>query len=286
MSKINKILPRESEFTSVIGSIAHMPTKLYYRGVLPEKRVKSVAIVGTRKPTAYGQEFAYKLARELAEKGVVVVSGLALGIDAVAHRGALDAGGVTVAVLGSGIDDITPRTNKRLGERILDEGGAILSEYEPGHPAMPGQFLARNRIVSGLSDAVIVIEAAKRSGTLATASYGLNQGKSVFALPGRVSDAMSAGCLALLKQGATPVACVEDVLEVIAPEKLEQVTLGFDGDSEVERKIVKMIRSGVNDGEVIAAGAGVSVGEFNQAVTMMELKGTIRALGANRWMLR
>lgn len=286
MLEINEITPRENDFTSVVGDIVGMPKLLYYRGKLPEKRVKSVAIVGTRKPTRYGEEYAYKFAYGLAEKGITVVSGLALGTDAIAHRGALDAGGVTIAVLGSGVDDITPRTNRALGERILTEGGAIISEYPPGMPAVAGHFLARNRIVSGLSDAVIVIEAARRSGTLATASYAVNQGRSVFALPGRIDSPMSAGCNALLKQGAFPITEVDDVLAVIAPEQMEQMELKFTGGSEGERGIIELIRGGVRDGEEIATKLKMETGEFNQLVTLMELKGVIRSLGANKWALR
>lgn len=286
MRKIKQIAPLKNEFTSVLDGIALMHDKLYYIGNLPEKRLLSVAIVGTRKPTAYGQEVGYKIAFELAKKGVAVISGLALGTDAIAHRAALDAGGLTLAVLANGVDDITPRTNRALGERILDSGGAILSEYEPGVPPYATQFLARNRIVSGLADALIVIEAAGRSGTLSTAAHALGQGKHIFAVPGNINSPMSAGCNALIKQGAFPLTSADDVLEVIAPGKLEQAELDLIGDNDIESGIIKMIKEGVRDGEVIARMLKLAPSDFNQAVTMMELKGQIRALGANKWSLK
>lgn len=170
----------------------------FTRGSIPEKRIPTVAIVGTRKPTKYGEETAYNTAYELAKQGVVIISGLAIGVDAAAHRGALDARGKTIAVLAGGTDDITPRQNNSLGERILANGGAIISEYKDGTPVYASQLLARNRIVSGLSDAVIIVEAAAKSGTLATARHAMRQNRSVFVVPGRLTDKMSAGCHFLL----------------------------------------------------------------------------------------
>lgn len=285
MYKINEILPLEHVFTSPLDTIAPKLKKLYYRGKLPSEGAKTVAVVGSRKLSKYGEEYAYKFGYDLVQRGLVVVSGLALGVDALAHKGALDAGGITVAVLGSGVDDITPRTNRALGERILDSGGAIISEYAPGTPAYATQFVERNRIVSGLSDAVIIIEAAVRSGSLTTAAYALEQGKAVFALPGNIGSPMSAGSNRLIKQGAYCLTEVKDVLEVIAPEKLEQGELSVFGDNELENQILKLIQEGVRDGEFLVARLGISAGEFNQTVTMMELKGSLRALGANRWTL-
>jgi DNA processing protein len=217
----------------------------------------------------------------------VVVSGLALGIDAVAHKGALDAGGQTIAVLGSGIDDITPRTNVRLGEQIENGGGAIVSEYPVGAPAYATNFLERNRIVSGLSDAVIVIEAAVRSGTLNTAAHALGQGRAVFAVPGNINRPMSAGCNNLIKQGALPLTEVDDVLSVVAPDKLRQANLGeVLGDNEQETAILQRIQRGENDGEDIMRALKMPVNEFNQTITMLELKGMVRPLGANKWAVR
>ncbi|MDR1032706.1 MAG: DNA-processing protein DprA [Candidatus Nomurabacteria bacterium] len=285
--KINEISPQDSIFTEVLGPIALTPKKLYYRGKLPENRIKSVAIVGSRKPTAYGQAVCYKLAFELAKRGIAVISGLALGTDAIAHRGALDAGGCTIAVICSGIDRITPRTNNVLGERIEANGGAIISEFPPGELVYRWSFLKRNRLVSGLADAVVVVEAAARSGTLSTATHGLNQGKPVFAVPGNISSPLSAGCNNLIKQGAMPLTELDDILSIIAPDKLKQATLAdVMGDTKQENDILAQIKDGESDGEAIIAKLNMPVGEFNQTITMLELKGMVRALGANKWAIK
>jgi DNA processing protein len=285
--KINRIRPQDHDFTEVLSSIALKPEILYYRGALPEKRVKSVAVVGTRKPTTYGQAVGYKVAYELARRGFVIVSGLALGTDAIAQKAALDAGGQTIAVLCSGIDLITPRANTALGERIENGGGAIISEHPPGIGVRSWNLLKRNRIVSGLADAVIVIEAASRSGTLSTAAHALNQGRPVFAVPGNITNPMSAGCNNLIKQGAIPLTTADDILAMIAPDKLTQTNLGeVLGDTPFENSILQQIKQGNNDGETIMSALNMPVSEFNQAVTMLEIKGLVRALGANKWAIK
>lgn len=282
--KINRVTPKALTFTRLLDSIHRAPKELFVRGTLPENRPPTVAIIGTRRPTRYGQEVASMLARDLAKRGVVIVSGLALGIDAIAHRGALDAHGVTIAVLASGIDDITPRTNRALGEAIIEQGGAVVSEYEPGTPAFTSQFLARNRIVSGLSDAVIIVEAAARSGTLATATFALEQGRDVFVVPGNITSPLSAGCNQLLKQGATPVTCAEDILEVIAPERLTaQASLPLGGNP-VETAILQHLAGGLRDGdEILQLMPDITAQDFSQALTMLEINGSIHALGGNQW---
>ena len=223
--KINTIAPQDNKYLQIIDSIANCPKKLYFMGILPEKRAPTVAIVGTRKPTAYGREVTYRLAHDLARRGVIIVSGLALGVDGIAHRATLDANGITLAVLANGVDIIYPATHMDLAGDILAKGGAIISEYEPGTEARDFQFLERNRIVSGLSDAVIVTEAAARSGTLSTVMHALEQGREVFVVPGNITSPLSVGCNNLIKQGAHPITCAEDVLEIIAPELLRPQTM-------------------------------------------------------------
>jgi len=290
--KINQIRPLEANFTEVLESIALVPERLYFYGKMPDfedfggKRPKCVAIVGARKNTEYGEEVAYRAAYELAKRGIVIVSGLAYGIDSTAHRAALDAGGTTVAVLGTEIDHIYPRAHEGLARRIIENDGMIISEYPSGEKLhFKTSFLRRNRIVSGLSDAVIVVEAASRSGTLSTAAHALEQGKEVFAVPGPITSLLSVGCNRLIKQGARPYLGFEDVLEAIAPEKLEQAKLVF-GDSEEENRIIALIGEGVRDGEEIVRRLAVSAGEFSMVITMMEVKGYVRALGANQWVLK
>lgn len=284
--KINRATPDKHNYLKPLTNIAKVPKYVYFTGTLPEERQTTVAIVGTRKPSLYGKEVAHTLSYNLAKKGVVIVSGLALGIDSIAHKAALEANGTTVAVLANSVDKIYPRTNQDLGSKILASGGAILSEYEPPTEARNYQFLARNRIVSGLSDAVIVIEAAVRSGTLATVTYALEQGKEVFVVPGNITSPLSAGCNALLKQGAHVVTCAEDVLEIIAPELLEAQSLLPLGSTPLESAIIALLQAGTRDGDELQRASLATVGEFSQALTMMEINGTVRGLGGNQWTLR
>lgn len=284
--KINSVTPRKHEYLVPLAHIPLPPPILFFRGALPETRVPSVAIVGTRKPTTYGKEVTHKLATELAKRGVVVVSGMALGVDAIAHKAALEVGGTTLAVLANSVDQMYPRSNRALGEEILASGGAILSEYEPPTAARDFQFLERNRIVSGLADAVVITEAAQRSGTLSTAARALEQGKEVFVVPGNITSPLSAGCNALLKQGAHPVTCAEDILEVIAPQLLTQQTALPLGSTPLETEIIRLLQAGVRDGDQLQQQSGAVASDFSSALTMMELTGTIRALGGNQWTLR
>lgn len=283
--KINRATPDKHKYLHLLGVIPTPPEAVFFKGKLPADRAPTVAIVGTRKPTAYGREVAHQLAYELARKGIVIVSGLALGIDAVAHRAALEAGGATIAVLANSVDTIYPRSHVGLANDILASGGAILSEYEPSMPARSYQFLARNRIVSGLSDAVVIIEAAARSGTLSTAAHALEQGKEIFAVPGNITSPLSAGCNALLKQGAHPVTRSEDILEVIAPHQLAAQTALPLGSTPLESKIISLIQSGIRDGDELQRQSGTTPSEFSQAITLMEITGTLRSLGANQWTL-
>jgi len=284
--KINRISPDTSEYLQIVTHIAKVPEKLHFIGKLPTTRLPSVAIVGTRKPTAYGKEVTHQLAYELARRGVVIISGLALGVDGLAHQAALEARGTTIAVLANGLPDISPATHKSLAEKIVASGGAIMSEYEPETPARSYQFLERNRLVSGLADAVIITEAASKSGTLNTAMHALEQGKEVFVVPGNITSPMSSGCNALLKQGATPITSFEDVLAVIAPDLLQpQASLAL-GDSAAETTIITLLQSGIRDGEELQRQSGIEASEFATALTMLELAGTIRSLGANQWTLR
>ena len=191
----------EAEYPPQLLPFERMPAGLYVIGSLPDPGRKSVAIVGARACSAYGRTEAGRFARELAGAGVQIISGLAYGIDRCAHAGALEAGGQTFAVLGCGADICYPRENLSLYEEIREKGG-IISEYMPGVPPAPWHFPIRNRIISGLADLVLVVEARLRSGSLITADYALEQGKSVWAVPGKNADPLSQGCNRLIAQGA------------------------------------------------------------------------------------
>ncbi len=284
--KINKVSPQDNKYTQIITSIALVPKLLYYLGELPIERRPSVAIVGTRKPTRYGIEVTQRIAYELAQQGVVVVSGMALGVDAIAHKAALEAGGTTIAVQANGLDTLYPRTNQRLGEQIIAQDGAIISEYEEGTPSYPAHFLERNRIVSGLADAVIITEAAARSGTLNTAGHALEQGKDIFVVPGNITSPLSAGCNALLRQGALPLIETKDVIERIAPHLIRQQTSLPLGDTPLQTEILKLLQSGLRDGDDILKSTGAAAAEFATELTMLEINGLVRPLGGNQWTLR
>ena len=285
--KINKISPQDSVYTKVLTHIAKPPKSLYFIGKLPKDRKPTVAIVGTRKPTAYGREVTETLANNLAKRGVVVVSGLALGVDAIAHNATLDAGGMTIAVLANALPAIQPSTNRNLGERIVREGGAIICEHSDDSAFGSWSFLERNRIVAGLADAIIITEAAQRSGTLNTAAHALDQGKEVFVVPGNISSPMSAGCNQLLKQGARVATMAEDILEVIAPELLrgQEQRLAL-GNTPLETAVIQLLQAGMRDGDEIQTTVGCSATDLSVALTMLEVNGSIRALGANQWTLR
>jgi DNA processing protein len=284
--KINRISPDANEYLQILVNIAKKPKELYYIGNLPEQRRPSVAIVGTRKPTAYGKEVTTRFASELAARGVVIVSGLALGVDAIAHRAALEAGGVTLAVLANGLHRIYPAAHRGLAMDIIKQNGAIISEYEEGVEASSYHFLERNRIVSGLSDAVIITEAASRSGTLNTAMHALEQGKEVFVVPGNITSPMSLGCNELIRQGAVPLTNSDQVLDVIAPQLMQGQTALFSSNDPLEQTVLKLLRDGIRDGDELQQKAGCSATDLSTALTMLEIAGAIRSLGGNMWTLR
>ena len=288
--EINRIHPDEHIFTQRLASIANPPKSLCFMGTLPTSGAPVVAIVGSRKPSAYGREVTEQLASDLATAGCIIVSGLALGIDGIAQKAALEAGGTVIGVIPNELPDISPQTNYKLAMNIIEKGGAILSEWKKGDGKVVNSwsFLERNRLVSGLADAVIITEAAERSGTLNTAAHALSQGRDVFAVPGNITSPLSAGCNALLKQGAYPATEAKDILQIIAPEQLKksnqsQLPLG---SSPEETIIINLIAGGVRSGYQLQQQSGLSASNFSTALTMLEINGVIKPLGANNWTLR
>lgn len=288
--EINRIRPDEHIFTQRLASIANPPKSLCFMGTLPTSGAPVVAIVGSRKPSAYGREVTEQLASDLAKAGCTIVSGLALGIDGIAQKAALEAGGTVIGVIPNELPDISPQTNYKLAMNIIKNGGAILSEWKKGDGKIVNRwsFLERNRLVSGLADAVIITEAAERSGTLNTAAHALSQGRDVFAVPGNITSPLSAGCNALLKQGAYPATEAKDILQIIAPEQLkkaDQSQLPL-GSSPEETIIINLIAGGVRSGDQLQQQSGLSASNFSTALTMLEINGVIKPLGANNWMLK
>lgn len=213
--KINIINLNDKHFPKLLKEIPNAPKKIYVLGNLPDLSDNSpiIAIVGTRKATDYGKRFAKEISQKLTEMGAIIVSGLAMGIDTAAHEGAITADGKTIAVLANGLNSIYPAQNENLAKKILELGGAIISEYEPNTPSYPNQFLERNRIVSGLSIATIVIEAPDRSGSIVTARLAAEQGREVFILPGPTNHLNYQGSHKLIRDGARLITSLEDILE-------------------------------------------------------------------------
>ena len=226
-----RIIPYYSEkYPPKLLQLADFPFALFVKGKLPGKDTEKAAIIGARNCTAYGEKYAVEYGRKLAQAGVDVISGLARGIDGWAHKGAIDGGGETFAVLGCGVDICYPSQNINLYREIQKKGG-IISEYEEGEKPLGWHFPLRNRIISGLADVVLVIEAKKKSGSLITVEYALEQGKSVYALPGRVGEALSEGCNNLIFQGAQIAKNVEIILEEL--EILDKMTKEKNKKTEI-----------------------------------------------------
>ena len=266
----------DDDYPASLVSIENPPDVLFARGTLPPPDTPAIAIVGSRRATRYGFSQARRIARELAEKGVTIVSGLARGIDAAAHLGALDAHGRTIAVLGSGVGNLYPPENKELAQRILSEGGAILSELAPDAPPFPYHFPVRNRIISGLSDGVLLVEAQRKSGTHFTVDYALAQGREVFGLPGNVDAPGSELPLALLKEGATLCTCGQDILCHMGWEEKPPEQNSFLPDTEEEQDpILRALALEEKTLEELIAETGLNASELGTQLTLLEISGKV-----------
>ena len=238
-TEIRKITINSKEYPMRLKKLSGMPKELYVIGNLPEDHAPTAAVVGARMCSDYGKRQAHCYAKVLAEYGIQVISGMALGIDTQGHLGALEAQKPTYAVLGSGVDVCYPAANRKLYNQILETGGGIISEFPPGMPPKAGHFPARNRIISALADVVLIVEARERSGSLITAGFALDQGKAVYALPGQVDQSLSQGCNQLIFDGAGIAWCPEILLGEwgIFPEKKEKAgekkNLGLARDLEL-----------------------------------------------------
>lgn len=281
----DSLLLAQSPYAAVFTGIQPAVERLYFKGdtlgdLLSRPRV---AIVGSRKITPYGKQVTAKFAAELARQGIVIISGLAYGVDACAHRAALEAGGLTIAVLPSSLLEIYPAAHRGLAEQIVQSGGALLSEYEPGTPTMKHNFIGRNRIISGMSDALLITEAAINSGTMHTARFALEQGKDVLAVPGNITSQTSAGTNNLIKSGATPASCTQDVLDILGLAR-STTRAAVRGSTATEQLILDLLQQeNITDGNQLLARSELTADQFGQALTMMEITGKVRSLGANQW---
>jgi len=269
----HRLSRRGPGYPPLLRTIPDPPPVLWLRGEAPPELLArpSVAIVGARACSSYGRSVARTLGRELAAAGLVVVSGLARGIDGEAHRGALDAGGITVAVLGCGIDRDYPAAHRDLAGRIV-ERGLIVSEYEPGIEPAPWRFPARNRIIAGLCLATVVVEARERSGALITADFALEDGREVMAVPGEITSAVSAGSNALLRLGATPVTAAADVLEACGIEIVAEAAQAPEG---LAGRLLAQLAERPASIDELARASGIAPGEVAAALIELELTGRI-----------
>ncbi len=284
--KINKVTQNDKLFPTALKNIPSSPKLLYVLGDLkPLKHTKVVGIVGSRAVTPYGQQTTTRLAEELTRRGIAIVSGLALGVDALAHRAATQQGGYTIAVLANGLDTIQPSSNRSLALKILELGGAIISEYPEGTPGLKQNFVARNRLVSGLSDGLLITEATERSGSLHTANFALEQGKVVMAVPGNITSGNSAGTNNLIKTGAVPVTDVNDILSAL---NLESGTTNVSvmGANAEEAIILELMKRGITDINELQKSSELPPEQFSQTMTMLEITGKIRPLGSAQWAIK
>lgn len=276
----------DPRYPANLRQIPDAPPLLYVLGsVLPQDEW-AVAIVGTRRATLYGKEVTRRLAYGLARNGITVVSGLAHGIDAVAHRAALDAGGRTIAVLGSGVDFIYPAEHRPLAQQI-QEHGALLSEYPLGTKPEAQNFPPRNRIISGLSLGVVIAEAGAHSGALITADYAAEQGRDVFAVPGNILNATSAGCNQLIRDGARPVLEVEDILEELnLRQAVEQAEArAVLPSNPTEARLMALLSEEPQHVDELGRESGLPIAVVTSTLALMELKGMVRQVGGMHYVL-
>lgn len=277
---IQVIIREDAQYPRKLKEIQQPPPVLYVRGTLVPEDEWAVGIVGTRRVTAYGRQVTQQTASFLAQNGVTVVSGLARGVDGIAHQAALEAGGRSLAVLGCGVDMIYPPEHQKLAERLI-EHGAILSDYPPGTPPESSNFPPRNRIISGLSLATVVIEAGFTSGALITATFAVEQGREVFAVPGNINAAQSQGTNRLIQQGAHPLLKPSEILDVLDLQQVYEyrAVQNLVPADEIEEKLLKIIGGQPLHVDEICNQAGLPVAKVSAALAMMELKGMVQQTG-------
>ncbi|NTU72992.1 DNA-protecting protein DprA [Candidatus Roizmanbacteria bacterium] len=285
-----QVITREDPlFPPQLLEIPDPPICLYVKGDMTKFNFESdffMGIVGTRMPTSYGAQLTSRFSRELVENGAVIVSGMAMGVDAIAHMKALDAGGCTIAFLGCGVDVVYPLQNRSLYERIISQKGLVISEFPPGMTVQKGLFVARNRLISGLSQGVLVVEGGVNSGSLITARYAAIQGKDVFAPPVPLTSSLSEGPNILLKSGATLVTKVDDILETYQKKPVAPLPKPLPQLSMEERSIIDALRREDQDSNDLSHLLGVSITKLLPTLSLLEIKGLIINAGGGKYRLK
>lgn len=280
---------KNNDYPKLLKEIYNPPHIIYYKGELPIDGEFNIGVVGARKFSPYGQMVVEEIVGGLARNYLTIVSGLALGIDALAHNAALAVGGKTISVIGSGLDkqSIYPSSNRYLADKIIASGGGIISEFPIGTPPLKHNFPLRNRIISGLSLGTLIIEAGSKSGALITAQYALEQNREIFAVPGSIFSPVSAGANDLLKKGARVVTCAEDILETL---DLMQVAAYIDNkkimpETPMEEKIFNLLsKTPTHINELIRL-SKLDTNVINSTLVIMEMKGMIKNLGNMQYVL-
>ena len=280
---VNMLKLGDPGFPEILERIPYPPQRIFWAGQPPESWLgrPKLAVVGSRKITPYGRTVTSRLINELARTGVVIISGMAYGVDVAAHQAALAAGGTTVAVMPGGLDMIYPAAHANIARQTIEQG-TLITEYQAGTESFKSNFIARNRLISGLADVLLITEAALKSGSLHTARFALEQGKTVMAVPGNITSPFSEGCNNLIKSGAIPVTSAEDVFFALKINTSVNKPQTITGSPE-EQLVFSFIRQGIAAQEEIAAQAKLEGAQLASVLTMLELSGHIRPAGGGNW---
>lgn len=286
MDEIKSIKFEDADYPTELKKIKDAPKILYYRGILPKQDEKLLAIVGTRHCSPYGQQVALKIAGELADAGLIIVSGLAPGIDTFSHRAVVEKRKRTIAVLGTGLDEksIYPQTNLELSRKIIECGGCLISELAEGTPGSKFSFPRRNRIISGLSLAVLVVEAKEKSGSLITANYATKQNKKLLAIPGPIYSSNSSGPNKLIKNGAELVESTNDILQELGLENIDAKN-NIEAENETEKMILDVLKEESLHVDKIIEKTKLNASSVMACLALMEISGKIRSLGSSIYSL-
>ena len=279
-------------FPKGLKDIDDSPVGLYYKGSFPANDDRFVSVIGSRRCTSYGREAALKISSDLAKRGIVIVSGLAAGIDSYAALGSLKEKGRTVAVLGTAIDRCYPAENKSLMERIISEKGCVLSEYAPGEKTFGSDFVRRNRIIAGLSEVLVVVEAEIKSGTSSTVDDALKYGRSVFAVPGSIFSKYSEGTNRLIRDGCPPALSYEDILLEMGIDEKRPLNFGpakegpdLSGIGETGRAVIEALKEGAKGFDELAAATGINEIRLRSELTVLEIRKIITKLPGQKYMI-
>ena len=291
------LTPADALYPALLREIASPPPQLFVRGNIDALSLPQLAIVGSRSATPSGAETAHSFAAHLAARGFCITSGLAEGIDAAAHRGALAAGGRTIAVCGTGLDTVYPRQHESLVEEIIASGGAVVSEFAPGTPVNRSNFPRRNRLISGLSVGTLVVEASLRSGALITARHAMEQGREVFAIPGSIHNPVARGCHHLIRNGAKLVETAADIVDELAgllagltPQDPPHGTAAGENsretpaepDAQYAQLLAAMAFDPV-DTDTLVSRSGLTIGEVSSMLLLLEMQGLVQSLSGGRY---